>query len=105
MVVSETVYKEQLAQRGQEELSENPLSESFEVQLRNFGYVQNILDEDYFLGDTVTITDTIMRVRVDVRVTGYTYNITNDFTIDMTFGYGYPTLLKAVRRTIKRMRR
>lgn len=105
VVLSETVYKEQLAQRGQEELGENPLSESFEVQLRNFGYVQNILDEDYFIGDTVTITDTIMGVRVNARVTGYTYNITNDFTIDMTFGYGYPTLLKAVRRTIKRMRR
>lgn len=105
VVLSESVYKQQLAQKGGEELEENPLSESLEVQLRNFGYVQNILDEEYFLGDIVTITDAIMGVRVNARVTGYTYNITNDFTIDMTFGYGYPTLLEAVRRTISRMRR
>lgn len=103
IILSETVYKEQLAQRGQEELSENPLSETMEASIRQFGRQQNILDEDYFLGDTVTITDTIMRVRVDAQVTSYTYNITNDFTIDMTFGYGYPTLMKAVRRTVKRM--
>ena len=105
VVLSETVYKEQLAQRGQEELGENPLSESLEAELRQFGFVQNVLDEDYFLGDIVTITDAIMGVRVDARVTAYTYNITNDFTIDMTFGYGYPTLLEAVKRTVRRMKR
>ena len=103
IVLSETVYKQQLAQKGQEELGENPLSETMEASLRQFGRLQNVLDQDYFLGDIVTITDTIMRVRVDARVTSYTYNITNDFTIDMTFGYGYPTLMKAVRRTVKRM--
>lgn len=103
IVLSESVYKDLLAQRGKEELGENPLSETMEASIRQFGMVQNELDKDYFLGDTVTITDTIMRVRVDAQITAYTYNITNDFTIDMTFGYGYPTLMQAVRRTIKRM--
>lgn len=103
IVLSEAAYKDLLTQRGKEELGENPLSETMEASIRQFGMVQNELDKDYFLGDTVTITDTIMRVRVDAQITAYTYNITNDFTIDMTFGYGYPTLMQAVRRTIKRM--
>lgn len=97
---TEEEYYELLKQRAKEKFEEQAVEETFEASLRMFGELHNKLDEDYFLGDVVTITDRISGVQINARITAITYNLSNDFSTELTFGYGYPTLLEAVKRML-----
>lgn len=97
-IVSQEEYIAMLVQRGNEKLSEYPLVETFEAQIRQFGDVQYVYNVDYFKGDKVTIIDTELNVSVSARITRVEEDFGNEYALILTFGYSYPTTLQKVKR-------
>lgn len=93
-------YYALLQNRGTEKLAENCENETFEVKMRMFGDKLYELDTDYSLGDKVTIYSRTFNVKVDARIMEVTYNISSNLDIELTFGYGYPTIARSVKKMI-----
>lgn len=93
-------YKDTLAQRGNERLSEYPLVETFEAQIRQFGDVQYEYGKDYFKGDKVTIIDEELGISVSARITKVEEDYDTQYALMLTFGYSYPTPLQKIKRMI-----
>lgn len=99
---TQQAYIGQLQQRGSEKLSENKTLESFEASLRVYGGIQYSFGEDYYLGDYVTIVDERIGVKVDALITGFEVDVSSDngSSLLLTFGYGQPSLLQAIKRKL-----
>lgn len=91
-------YTATLTQRGNEKLSEYPLVETFEAQIRQFGDVQYEYGKDYFKGDKVTIIDEELNISVSARITQVEEDFDEEYALVLTFGYSYPTTLQKVKR-------
>lgn len=91
-------YIATLKQRGNEKLSEYPLVETFEAQIRQFGDVQYEYGKDYFKGDKVTIIDEELNISVSARITNVEEDFDEEYALILTFGYSYPTTLQKVKR-------
>lgn len=98
--LSKEEYESTLSQRGREKLSEYPLVETFEAQIRQFGDVQYEYGKDYFKGDKVTIIDEELGISVSARITKVEEDFDTQYTLILTFGYSYPTSLQKVKRMI-----
>lgn len=91
-------YNAVLLQRGNEKLSENVKTETFEAQIRQFGDVQYVFGEDYQKGDKVTVIDYQLGLSVSARITQVEEDFAEEYKLVLTFGYSYPTLLQKVKR-------
>lgn len=93
-------YEKQLKQRGSEKLAENKTLESIEASLRTYGGIQYSFGEDYYLGDYVTIVDERIGVKVNALITGFEVDVSSDngSSLYLTFGYGQPSLMQAIKR-------
>lgn len=99
-VMSDSEYAQVLQQRGQSKLGEHPRSESFEVtcKTRDTTYEYGV---DFFLGDTITITDERLGLTVDAIVTAVQRSMTRDGeTLTFTFGYSAPTVYDKLRKAV-----
>lgn len=98
--LTDTEYTAILTQRGNERLSENAKTETFESQIRQFGDVQYQFGVDYKKGDKVTVIDWELGLSVSARITQVEEDFDDEYSLVLTFGYSYPTLLKRVKRMI-----
>lgn len=91
-------YAAALASRGLEKLAEHQLVRSFSavVRTRDPTYVYGV---DFFLGDTITVSDERLGVTVDAVVQGARRTAGEDGeTLALTLGYGPPTLGDILKR-------
>lgn len=93
-------YISTLKQRGNEKLSEHIVTETFDAKIRQFGDVQYVFGVDYFKGDKVTVVDRQLMVQVSARITSVEEDFGEEYSLILTFGYSYPTLLTKVKRAI-----
>lgn len=91
-------YAALLTTRGKEKLAENQLVRSFSAVVRTLNptYVYGV---DFFLGDTITVTDERLGVTVDAVVQSVQRSVgTDGESMTITFGYGQPTLFDILKR-------
>lgn len=99
-VIPEQEYLGMLDTRGQEKLAENVISETFSAVIRQFGTVQYRYGIDYFKGDTVTVTDDNLSVSVNAVVTKVEHQYDDEYNMDITFGFMYPTIVQRVKKMV-----
>lgn len=93
-------YAAALLNRGDTKLAEWQITETFEAQLRVFGDVQYEFGVDYQKGDKVTVRDRQLNVLVSARITAVEEDFDDEYSLILTFGYSYPTILQKVKQTI-----
>lgn len=93
-------YIESLELRGKDKLSLYEKIEEFTVKIRTFGLTQYNLGEDYFLGDTITIIDKELNVRVNVQVKEAKELFDSRYQLELTFGFMKPTIIDKIRRLV-----
>lgn len=98
--IPEAEYLQMLTQRGNEKLSEYYTVETFEAQVRQFGDVQYIYGEDFFLGDKVTVVDNELGVQVSARILEVEEDLGDRYELVLKFGYSYLTILNKVKREV-----
>lgn len=92
-------YEELLHQRGLQRLAEYQYIESFSSTIKTFGFEQNVLGKDFFLGDFVTVIDRELGVTMDTQITEVEQTWDEKgYRLDITFGAPQPTLLDVVKR-------
>lgn len=97
-VLTPAQYKATLTERGDQKLSEHEVTEVFEAQIRQFGNVQYEFGVDYQKGDKVTVIDEQLMVQVSARITQVEEDFDDEYSLILTFGYSYPTILQKVKR-------
>lgn len=92
-------YSDLLTERGTSRLSENKIAENFSTTINRLGNTQ--YRRDYFLGDTVTVQDKRLGLQLKALITEveHTYD-SNGRSINVTFGYGQPTLIDKLQRRL-----
>lgn len=93
-------YTNVLLKRGSEKLSECSLVETFEAKVRVVGAVQYEYGIDYNKGDMVTVRDTQLGIITDAQVTEVEESFGESYSLSLTFGYSYPTLLERVKQVV-----
>lgn len=100
VVLTEEEYNATLTQRGNEKLSENVKTETFESKIRQFGDIQYQFGVDYEKGDKITVVDWELGISVSARITSVEEDFSDEYSLVLTFGYSFPTLLRRVKRMI-----
>lgn len=97
--IPESEYASMLTERGKTSLEDYKDIEEFSATLRAFGVTGYEYGTDFFLGDTVTVYDNELKVKTNAVVTevAKTYD-TDGERLDITFGYGQPTIANKLRR-------
>lgn len=91
-------YSAVLTSRGLEKLAENQLVRLFSAVVRTLDPTYSI-GEDFFEGDTITVTDEQQGITVDAVVQGVQRAVTGDGEhMELTLGYGQPTLYDILKR-------
>lgn len=99
--VDDASYTNQLISYGREKLAEYQEVQSFEATIRTDDLVGFVFGKDYFVGDTITVYDSILKVRADVQITAaeYTYQSTGN-TVELTLGYSNLTIMQKLKREV-----
>jgi len=91
-------YKTLLLARGKEKLAENQLVNGFHAEVRTLEptYLYGI---DFFLGDTITVTDERLGITADAVVQGAERSVSEaGEKLTLTLGYEEPTIYRLLRR-------
>lgn len=92
-------YEDLLHQRGLQRLAEYQYIESFSSVIKTFGFEQNVLGVDFFLGDFVTIVDRELGLSMDTQITEVEQTWDEKgYRIEITFGKPQPKILDVVKR-------
>lgn len=98
--INEDDYRDMLNDRGIEKLVERQVVETFEAKMRVIGDVQYEYGIDYRLGDKVYVQDTDIGVLVTAIVSESCDNYSDKYSLDITFGFSYPTLIQKIKKQI-----
>lgn len=98
--INDDDYNDLLNDRGVEKLAACSLVETFEATMRMGGHVQYVYGVDYFMGDKVIIQDNEINIQVIAKITEVIENYDDDYELEITFGYSYPTLIEKIRQRI-----
>ena len=91
-------YASVLTTRGREKLAGHQLVRSFSAIVRANDPTYQ-LGEDFFLGDTITVTDERLGITVDAVVQGVEQAASGEGeSMALTLGYGQPTIYDILRR-------
>ncbi len=91
-------YAAVLTVRGKEKLAENQLVRSFDTEIRTYDPTYSY-GKDFFLGDTITVTDERLGVTVDAVVQGVERSVSaQGESLTLTLGYGQPTIYDILKR-------
>lgn len=93
-------YNDLLNDRGIEKLSSCVSIETFEASMRMVGNIQYVYGVDYYKGDTVTIQDDEIGIKVLAKITEVSENFDDEYELEITFGYSYPTLIEKIKQRI-----
>lgn len=99
--ISDAEYESMLIERGKENLEDYKDIESFSATIRTFGVTGYTFGTDFFLGDSVTVYDSRLKIKTNAIVTSavMTYDESGE-QLDLTFGYSQPTIAAKLRRGI-----
>lgn len=96
MTISAEDYIALLKQRGTEKLADVRESQSFDCTVNTVGNIQ--YDQDYFLGDMVTVYDSLLNLQLNARISEVQHAFTSfGEELYITFGFGPMTLTKKLR--------
>jgi len=91
-------YAALLTARGRSKLAENQLVRSFSTVVRTYNPTY-VYGEDFFLGDTITVTDERLGVSAAAVVQGMERAVSRgEESLILTLGYGQPTLYDKLKR-------
>lgn len=91
-------YRAVLTNRGREKMAEHKLVRSFSATVRTFDPTYT-LGEDFFLGDTITVTDDRLGITVNAVVQGASRAVSSaGEELTLTLGFGQPTLHDILKR-------
>ena len=96
--LTDAQYEAVLQNRGNEQLAQRSIKQSFEVSVRTLDptYEYGV---DFFLGDTITLIDEKLGLSIDAIVTAVQRSVTSlGETIQFTFGYHVPTVYEMIKR-------
>ena len=93
-------YNDLLNDRGVEKLSSCVSIETFEASMRMVGNIQYVYGVDYYKGDTVIIQDDEIGIKVLAKITEVSENFDDEYELEITFGYSYPTLIEKIKQRI-----
>ena len=93
-------YNDLLNDRGIEKLSSCVSIETFEASMRMVGNIQYVYGVDYYKGDTVIIQDDEIGIKVLAKITEVSENFDDEYELEITFGYSYPTLIEKIKKRI-----
>ena len=97
--MSDEDYTNSLKQRGQKNLLDYPLYESYECSLQLTGEEGYVFGKDYNLGDTVLLTDNTLKVQVTAVVKEHLLSEDKEGRTDtLVFGLAVPTITSLVKR-------
>ena len=101
VVIGTTEYNEMLNVRGQQYLADAKLVENFEATIRVIGETQYVFGVDYDKGDLITIQDNQLGVQVSAKITEVEEVFDEEYSLVLTFGFSYPTIIQKVNRVAK----
>lgn len=91
-------YRAVLTNRGKEKMAEHQLVRSFSATVRTYDQTY-VLGEDFFLGDTITVTDDRLGITVNAVVQGASRAVSSaGEELTLTLGFGQPTLYDILKR-------
>lgn len=91
-------YRAVLTNRGKEKMAEHQLVRSFSVTVRTYDPTYT-LGEDFFLGDTITVTDDRLGITANAVVQGASRAVSSaGEELTLTLGFGQPTLYDILKR-------
>lgn len=91
-------YAELLTTRGLEKLAEAQLVQSFDATVRTLNPTYQY-GADFFLGDTITVTDERLGVTVDAVVYGISRSVGKEGeSLSLMLGYSQPTVYDILKR-------
>lgn len=93
-------YRDMLNDRGKEKLADRVVTETFEAKMRVIGDIQYKYGIDYNIGDKVVVQDTDLGVQVIATVSEGTENFDDKYSLDITFGFSYPTIIQKLKKQI-----
>ena len=96
--INEEDYRDLLNDRGMEKLAACAVTETFEAKMRVVGNNQYTYGVDYFKGDQVIVRDEELGVQVTAKITEVSENFDDEYELEITFGYSYPTLLEKIKQ-------
>jgi hypothetical protein len=97
-------YINAMVQKGKDELSTSQQTETFEGKIRTFGDVNYSYGVDFFEGDKVTIIDRNIGLQISARVSEVEEDFSDTYSLVLTFGYAYPTLVNKLKRKLSRIK-
>ncbi|MCY6372470.1 siphovirus ReqiPepy6 Gp37-like family protein [Clostridium ganghwense] len=92
---------EELTIQGQQKLNEFKKVKSFEVQI--IPYSSFNFQEDYDLGDMVTVQDRKLGITMNTRIIELKEIYEENFNLEATFGINIPNLITAIKRETKKV--
>ncbi len=91
-------YLDVLKTRGREKMAEHQLVRSFSATVRTYNPTY-VLGEDFFLGDTITVTDDQLGITVNAVVQGASRAASSaGEELTLTLGFGPPALYDILKR-------
>lgn len=91
-------YIRTLVSRGNNKLLDYSEVQTFDAEIRQFGSIRYKLNEDYFLGDIVTVVDKNLGLTVDAQITEVVESWKETYSIEYTFGFSRLTIMQKVKR-------
>lgn len=98
VILTPTEYADTLVQRGNEKNAERFVTETYQARIRVYGGNQFEYGRDYFKGDKVTITDKFLNKQVHAVIDEVEEGFDKEYSLTLTFGFQYPTILQKVNR-------
>lgn len=98
--ISDDEYYKMLTNRGNEKLSELKETETFSAIVRTINNAQYSYKKDYNKGDKVIVKDTELGVITEAVIDEVEESYSDSYELNLTLGYGYPTLLQQIKRKI-----
>lgn len=100
LTIPQDEYDRMLGTRGKEKLAERKATELFEAKVRVIGDVQYQYGVDYFKGDKVFVHDSELDILITAIVAEATESFSDKYSLDITFGFSYPTLIQKIKKQI-----
>lgn len=95
-------YEAVLMQRGKEKLLEHIKNQFFDAKVDVSEHSIFKLNEDYFLGDFVTLQDNRLNIQVDLQITEITKSLTSEGEkIDVMFGTDKMTIYEMIKKEVR----